>query len=149
QVERIYNDVKDAAGSEERTAMFEHADAVSDDSIEFFFEFANKNLDSRRPMWQLMLGGVFDRHPSLRLMLTEIRIDWIPETLAHLDQLFESHRASIPAQRRPSEYWSTNCLAGASFIHKAEVGIREEVGVETILFGRDFPHPESTWPHTR
>src|SRR5262249_23682152 len=46
-------------------------------------------------------------------------------------------------------YWPSNCLAGASFIHKAEVAMRHEIGVETINFGRDFPHPEGTWPHTR
>ena len=27
--------------------------------------------------------------------------------------------------------------------------MRHEIGVETIAFGRDYPHPESTWPHTR
>ncbi len=40
-------------------------------------------------------------------------------------------------------------MAGASFIHKAEVEMRHEIGVETITFGRDYPHPEGTWPHTR
>jgi hypothetical protein len=96
-----------------------------------------------------MLGGVFDRHPDLRLELTEIRVDWIPATLAYLDQIWERNRGQIPAKRRPSEYWKANCLAGASFIHKAEVDRRHELGVETILFGRDFPHQESTWPQTK
>jgi hypothetical protein len=27
--------------------------------------------------------------------------------------------------------------------------MRHEIGIETIAFGRDYPHPESTWPHTR
>ena len=27
--------------------------------------------------------------------------------------------------------------------------MRHEIGVETINFGRDFPHPEGTWPHTK
>jgi hypothetical protein len=27
--------------------------------------------------------------------------------------------------------------------------MRGEIGIETISFGRDYPHPESTWPHTR
>ena len=103
----------------------------------------------RRPMWQLMLGGVFDRHPGLRFVPTEIRIDWIPATLRHLDRIYEEHRRDLPAQRKPSEYWRSNCLAGASFIHKAEVEMRREIGVETISFGRDYPHPEGTWPHTR
>ena len=34
-------------------------------------------------------------------------------------------------------------------MHKAEVEMRHELGVETILFGRDYPHPEGTWPNTR
>jgi len=128
--------------------MFAHADAVSDESIAFFFEFAN-SVRSRRPMWQLMLGGVFDRHPGLKLVLTEIRVDWIPATLRHLDAVFDAHRDDLPAERRPSEHWQTSCLAGASFIHKAEVEMRHEIGIDTISFGRDFPHPESTWPHTK
>jgi predicted TIM-barrel fold metal-dependent hydrolase len=149
QVERMYTDVAQAAGSEAREDMLAHADAVSDESLQFFFEFVNRNLDSRRPMWQMMFGGVFDRHPGLRLMLTEIRHDWLPATLRHLDRVYDEHRGDVPAQRKPSEYWASNCLTGASFIHKAEVEMRDEVGVETILFGRDYPHPESTWPHTK
>ncbi len=148
-VERIYNDVADAAGSTDQEALYAHADAVSQESLDFFFNFLNKNVDSRRPMWQMMLGGVFDRFPELKVLLTEIRLDWIPATLAHLDAVYDQHRDQLPAQRRPSEYWPTNFMAGASFIHKAEVDHRHELGVDTILFGRDFPHPEGTWPHTR
>jgi hypothetical protein len=121
---------------------------VSEDSSQFFFNWVNRNVDSRRPLWQMTLGGVFDRHPELRLMLTEIRLDWIPATLDFLDRLYDEGRGDIPARHKPSEYWRSNCLAGASFIHKVEVGMRHELGVETILFGRDYPHFESTWPHT-
>ncbi len=148
QIEKIYNDVAAAAGTTEREAMFAHADAVSEDSREFFFNFLNKNVDSRRPMWQLMLGGVLDRFPGLRVILTEIRLDWIPATLAYLDEVYEQHRDQLPAKCKPSEYWRANFLAGASFIHKSEVEHRHDLGVETILFGRDFPHPEGTWPNT-
>jgi hypothetical protein len=33
-------------------------------------------------------------------------------------------------------------------VHKVEIEMRHEIGVDTILFGRDYPHPESTWPNT-
>ena len=99
-------------------------------------------------MWQLMLNGVFDRHPRLKLVLTEVRVDWIPATLRHLDKVYDENRADLPALKRPSEYWHSNCLAGASFIHKAEVAMRHEIGIDTIAFGRDYPHPEGTWPNT-
>ncbi len=148
EFEKMYRACEAAAGSNEPVALFAHADAISDDSLEYFFKFSSHNVDSRRPMWQLMLGGVFDRHPDLRFMLTEIRLDWIPATLRYLDTVFAEH-PELPAKRTPSQYWHSNCLAGASFIHKAEVEMRHEIGIETVLFGRDFPHPEGTWPHTR
>jgi predicted TIM-barrel fold metal-dependent hydrolase len=107
-----------------------------------------RDIGCRRSMWQLLLGGVFDRHPNLRLFITEVRADWIPAALRYLDDLFEAHRDDIPAARRPSEYWTENCMAGLSFMHKAEVEMRDEIGVERILFGRDYPHTEGTWPNT-
>jgi predicted TIM-barrel fold metal-dependent hydrolase len=106
------------------------------------------DLHCRQAMWQLMLGGVFDRHPGLKLMMTEVRADWIPATLGHLDALYASHRSEFAATRPPSEYWHSNCRAGLSFMHQAEVAQRHELGVDTICFGRDYPHTESTWPNT-
>ena len=148
-LEGMYNAVADAAGCTEHDAMVAHADAISMEQVMFFNDFLNHNVNSRQPMWQLMLGGVFDRHPDLKYVPTEIRMDWIPATLAHLDKLYEENRSDLPAKRKPSEYYSSNVLVGASFIHKAEVGMRHEIGLHTIAFGRDYPHPESTWPHTR
>jgi predicted TIM-barrel fold metal-dependent hydrolase len=148
-IEDIYGAAAAAAGSTEAEQMLRHAGAVREESADFFTQWVNRNVESRRPLWQLTLGGVFDRHPGLRLMLTEIRVDWIPATLQFLDQVYDDRRAHVPATRKPSEYWQTNCIAGASFIHKAEVEMRHELGVKTILFGRDYPHFESTWPHTR
>jgi predicted TIM-barrel fold metal-dependent hydrolase len=148
-IEDIYGAAAEAAGSTEREAMLQHASAVRAESADFFTAWVNRNVASRRPLWQLTLGGVFHRHPGLRLMLTEIRQDWIPATLEYLDNVYEEHRADLSAPKKPSEYWHTNCLAGASFMHKVEVEQRHDLGVDTILFGRDYPHFESTWPHTR
>jgi hypothetical protein len=27
--------------------------------------------------------------------------------------------------------------------------MRDQIGVDTIAFGRDYPHPEGTWPNTK
>jgi predicted TIM-barrel fold metal-dependent hydrolase len=107
-----------------------------------------RDVRCRRAMWQMMLGGVFDRHPTLKLMMTEVRADWVPATLQQLDARYAEHRADIPAKLSPSEYWQRNCMAGVSFMHKGEVEIAHEIGIDTIDFGRDYPHGESTWPNT-
>lgn len=111
-------------------------------------KFFSKDMRPRRAMWNLMFGGVFDRHPDLRLIMTEVRGDWLPATLRHLDRVFEEHRDGVDANRRPSEIWEQQCLVSLSFVHKAEVDMRHEVGVETVFFGRDYPHAEGTWPNT-
>lgn len=110
--------------------------------------FFSKDMRPRRGMWRLMLGGVFDRHPRLKLVMTEVRADWLPETLRHLDAEFDRYRGDLPARRRPSDVWREQCLVSLSFVHRAEVAMRHEIGVETMFFGRDYPHAEGTWPNT-
>jgi hypothetical protein len=97
-------------------------------------------------MWQLMMSGVFDRHPDLQLVLTEIRADWVPGTLAALEREFD--RAAPTCRLRPREYWERNCWVAPSSIHPAEVRMRHEIGLDRMMFGTDYPHPEGTWPNT-
>jgi predicted TIM-barrel fold metal-dependent hydrolase len=108
-----------------------------------------ESIKPRRAMWQMMLGGVFDRFPKLKLVPNEIYGDWIPRTLKYLDSVYAQRRTELPSKHKPSEYWRTNCLIGLSFIRKCEVALRHEIGMETIAFGRDYPHPEGTWPNTK
>jgi predicted TIM-barrel fold metal-dependent hydrolase len=108
--------------------------------------FFARDVRPRKAMWQVMLSGAFDRHPNLKLMVTEVRADWVPATLRRLDYWFE--RGAVPMKHRPSEYWAMNCRAGVSFIHRAEVEMRHRIGVGQMMFGRDYPHGEGTWPAT-
>jgi predicted TIM-barrel fold metal-dependent hydrolase len=140
RLDRVNREVKDAGLSE--------MDLVMKVGSEVFTSEIFSDIKARRPMWQMMYGGVFDRHPGLKLVMSEVRLDWIPSNLAHLDGVYDEHGSELPAKRRPSEYWRTNCMAGASFVHKAEIEMRHEIGVDTIAFGRDYPHPEGTWPNT-
>jgi predicted TIM-barrel fold metal-dependent hydrolase len=109
-------------------------------------ELAKHGLAGRRPLWQLIAGGVFDRHPGLKLAITELRSDWLPATLAFLDQRFADER--LPVAMKPSEYFHRHCLAVPSSIHRVEIEQRHDIGVAQLAFGVDFPHTEGTWPNT-
>jgi Amidohydrolase len=101
----------------------------------------------QQAMWQLMLGGVFDRHPNLKFVLTEVRATWVPATLAVLDRLAEETAA--PMALKPSEYFERNCAVAPSSTHRSEIELRHEIGVHKMMFGTDYPHHEGTWPNTR
>jgi predicted TIM-barrel fold metal-dependent hydrolase len=105
------------------------------------------DMGPRRVLWQLMLGGAFDRHPTLKLALTEIRADWVPATLAHLDARVDENEVKLDL--RPSEYFQRHCVVTPSSIHAAEVAMRHEIGVGQLCFGADIPHYEGTWPNSR
>jgi predicted TIM-barrel fold metal-dependent hydrolase len=100
----------------------------------------------RQAMWQMMAGGVFDRHPTLTLVLTEIRADWIPATIATFDA--RAAHGDLPMALKPSEYFQRNCYVSPSSPRGYEVAMRHEIGIDRFLFGRDYPHPEGTWPNT-
>jgi len=100
----------------------------------------------RRLLWQLMLAGVFDRYPQLRFVLTEVRSDWVPVTLQILDSWYAER--DTPLKMRPSEYWARHCFATPSSIHQVEVDARADIGVDRLMLGIDYPHPEGMWPDT-
>ena len=105
------------------------------------------DMGPRRLLWQLMLGGVFDRHPNLKFCLTEVRADWIPDTIKRLDTLAAENRS--PLKMTPSEYWEQNCFVTPSSIHICEMEMRDQIGIDNLIFGTDYPHREGTWPNTR
>jgi hypothetical protein len=105
------------------------------------------DMAPRQVLWQLMLAGVFDRHPTLNFVMTEVRADWLPATLAHLDERFANEAPHL--ELSASEYFVRNCAVTPSTPHRAEVAMRHEIGIDQFMFGADIPHVEGTWPHTR
>lgn len=101
----------------------------------------------RRMMWQLMMSGILDRHPTLKVALAEVRSDWVPQTLAFLDAAFA--RGDAPMKLKPSEYWRRNFYIAPSSPRDYEVEMRHAVGLNQMMLATDYPHPEGTWPNTR
>jgi predicted TIM-barrel fold metal-dependent hydrolase len=117
---------------------------------------------AHRALWHLILGGVFERHPDLRFVLTEQGSDWIPSVLDTLDYYFSRFRsgdataeakfggpAAAQLSLKPSEYFARNCFVGATFMKPSEIPLRYKIGVGRLMWGSDFPHAEGTFPYSR
>jgi predicted TIM-barrel fold metal-dependent hydrolase len=115
---------------------------------------------AHRPLWHLIFSGVLDRHPTLRLVLTEQGTAWVPRGLETLDWFFRRMTTSASAEASffgaavgklamtPSEYFRRQCWLGASFLRPSEAPLVPEIGVDRIMWGADYPHSEGTYPHT-
>jgi predicted TIM-barrel fold metal-dependent hydrolase len=116
---------------------------------------------AHRAFTHLLVSGAFERHPDLRLVLTEQGTAWIPEELMRLDYFFDRFRNAKGSQEaewglpviermslKPSEYFSRHVSVGSSFIRPDEVKLRHVVGLDKIMWGSDYPHKEGTLPFT-
>ena len=123
----------------------------SEEPLASFFHFTESTFYDRRPLWFFIWGGVFDRVPGLKLVFAEALSHWVPQELMRLDEMYDmwnSQALRDRIERRPSAYWRDRCAITATFISRGEVEMRHEIGIENLLWGSDFPHPEGTWPET-
>jgi len=109
-----------------------------------------------RPLWFMLMTGVFERFPGLKMAVTEAGCYWAADLLWRLDLMATREHgmrklvgATEPLEMLPSEYFDRNCAIGASNTRRRELERRYEIGVGNIMWGNDFPHPEGTWPYTR
>jgi len=104
---------------------------------------------------QLMLSGVFERFPKLKIFWAETQIGWLPYFYEQLDDVYKRSRFWIardfglePLQRKPSEHIREHCWWG--FIYDPiGLRLRHDVNVDRIMWGNDFPHSAGDWPHSR
>lgn len=106
---------------------------------------------AHRPFTALMWSGAFERHPNLKLILTETGCSWILETLRVLEfkadhPIFKHFTKDLSL--RPSEYFARQCYIGASFMPSHEGKDRHKIGLDRLMWGSDYPHLEGTWPNT-
>jgi predicted TIM-barrel fold metal-dependent hydrolase len=115
----------------------------------------------KRPLYFLMLSGVFDRFPRLKFVMTEGGCAWVPSLLERLDGMLESVRTTgqigelrfKPEHRLPksaTEYFHQNIWLGVSFPKIADAAAaRTSLGFDKFMWGSDYPHDEGTYPYTK
>lgn len=106
------------------------------------------------PYAGLVLGGILDRHPGLKLVMAESGISWVPHMIQTLDNGWERARAgTAPAaagscQRRPSEYFAESIWMT---FQDDPFGVRmlPLLFEDRVMWASDYPHPASTWPSSK
>jgi len=104
---------------------------------------------TRRPLWFLIFGGVFDRHPGLKVVVTENGVQWLPSLVRDMESFFDTH-GGAPVRSylkmRPAEYVDRHVFLGGSLMKRSEAEMREEIGVDRLMWGADYPHLEGAAP---
>jgi predicted TIM-barrel fold metal-dependent hydrolase len=100
-------------------------------------------------MAQLICGGVAARYPKLRFVCGEFETGWLGHVLQRLDHATYRVRdqASPDLKMEPSAYFHRQF--SATFEDDvAGVLTRHLIGVDNLIWGNDYPHHDSIWPHS-
>jgi predicted TIM-barrel fold metal-dependent hydrolase len=106
-----------------------------------------------------LVSGAFVRFPRLRTAFSEGQAGWLPYLLTRLDGLWHSGAPLIGfdvLKEPPSHYVGGHiytCIfddpvAIAMVHHFGEADVYQ-VSEDNLMFETDYPHNDSTWPHSR
>ncbi|WP_436795251.1 amidohydrolase family protein [Actinospongicola halichondriae] len=99
-----------------------------------------------------LFSGLLEKFPSVKIAYSEGQIGWIPYILERADKVWEDNRAwggvgdKVPEP--PSTYYYRQ-MYGCFFDDEVGLEMLDRVGVSNITFETDYPHSDSTWPHTK
>lgn len=110
-----------------------------------------------RPMWQMIFGAVFEECPNLKVTFSEVGgefyFTWmlqlmdIRASVKHTSGKLGDYNSNLTM--KPSDYFRRNIWIGCSALPD-EDSTKDyyDLGIDRILWGTDYPHPEGTWPNT-
>ena len=101
----------------------------------------------------IICSGAFERYPNLSVGSVEHELSWVPHFLDRMDYNYTQRSKRFSPYRYqgdifPSDFFRSNCFLG---FQEDSLGIRlrDLIGVDTLQWGSDYPHPESTFPRSR
>jgi uncharacterized protein len=95
-----------------------------------------------------ILGGVFERHPKLKLVCVEADAGWVPHYMYRMDHAYDRHRYWLTAgtlSKMPSEYFRENVYTTFQDDYVA-FKVKDLCNIRRLMWANDFPHSDSTWP---
>jgi len=113
---------------------------------------ATKAFGPATSMCDLIFSGVFERYPRLVVAIVEFELSWVPHLLDTMDYTYRERTEEaiyrFKGEMRPSDFFHRNIVL--SFQEDAiGIRLRDVIGVDTMMWGSDYPHSESTFPQSR
>jgi predicted TIM-barrel fold metal-dependent hydrolase len=107
-------------------------------------------LDGPMVILTMAAGGALDRFPGLQVVTVETGASWLAWIMTQADAIYEDHSmwANPKLSLKPSELIRRQCAATFMYDPVA-INNRGTTGVETLMWGNDYPHPEGTWPDSQ
>jgi len=107
-------------------------------------------LQLDEPLALMMFSGALERHPGLKLVLAEMGVGWVPYFVTRMDHEWHALREQLD--------YATDAPPSELFRRQVTVTFEQEplgaqliplVGADSCMWASDYPHTDSTFPHSQ
>lgn len=122
--------------------------AIGSDRFEniVFRHMSSHPMEQQLACMEIILGGVLERFPRLKIVFLESGGGWLPYWLQRMDEHKERMGWLIPdCKLRPTEYFQRQCLIQIASDENTTPMLTEIIGSDCISWGTDYPHFDCNW----
>ncbi|MFQ5994869.1 MAG: amidohydrolase family protein [Acidiferrobacterales bacterium] len=97
----------------------------------------------------MILGGVLERFPELRVGFLEGNCGWLPWWLERLDDQWKKYGGGevVKLSALPSEYFKRQCFIATDVDEELLSVVIDRFGDDNIVMSVDYPHADGPFPH--
>ncbi len=115
----------------------------------FYRHVASHWIEMQQAMIAMIIGGVFEFHPRLRVGFLEAQNSWVPGLLSRIEWDYPQYRDSHAPYLTltPREYFRRNCWAAVEGSEPEIEPTAGLIGADRMCISTDYPHFDSNFPH--
>lgn len=121
-----------------------------DTALVFQYLISRKLMAAQNTLLELILSGALDRHRHLRVVIVENECGWLPFFVDQADYYYQRFEGRIPARlERPPSAVIAEQIYVTFFRDPHAALVVERLGSANLMWSSDYPHANSTWPHSQ
>jgi predicted TIM-barrel fold metal-dependent hydrolase len=99
----------------------------------------------------MIFSGILEKRPNVKMVLGEAGLGWIPYVVERCEHEIDKYWDTIKDHRiemRPAEIFARQIYVT---YEDEQLGVEliPRIGVGNVMWASDYPHGDSTWPHSR
>ncbi|MCW2496311.1 amidohydrolase family protein [Jatrophihabitans sp.] len=112
--------------------------------------YTETTYGGQRAVTKMVASGALDRHPDLKVLVSEGGATWVPFVADRMEEGYRQHAMAVRPKLKRSPKEIIYSQVYASFQHdESAVAAMTAMGYRNVLWGSDYPHMEGTFGHTQ
>jgi uncharacterized protein len=115
----------------------------------FYRHVASHWIEMQQTLIAMLIAGVFEFYPKLRVGYLEAQNSWVPGILTRIEWDYPQYRQSHAPylSLTPKEYFQRNCWAAVEGSEPEIEATASLIGADRMCISTDYPHFDSNFPN--